>query len=65
MDQRTTRRLAAVLTVLTVLAALATAVCVGLALIPRDGEVLPLLIAAAVTVLLGGATILLLRRVED
>jgi hypothetical protein len=65
MDQRTTRRLAALLTVLTVLAALATAVCVGLALIPRDGEVLPLLISAAVTVLLGGATILLLRRVED
>ena len=65
MEQRTIRRLAALLTLLTVLAAMVTTACVGLALIPRDGTVLPLVISAVVTVLLAGATILLFRRLED
>jgi len=65
MDQRSLRRLAALLTLLTVLGAVVTAACIGLALIPRDGNVLPLLISAVVTVLLAGATILLFRRLED
>jgi len=65
MEQRTIRRLAALLTLLTVLGAVVTAAFIGLALIPRDGNVLPLLISAVVTVLLAGATILLFRRLED
>ena len=64
MEQKTIRRLAAISTLLTVLAAMVTAACVGIAVFP-DGSVLPLLISAVITVLLAGVTLLLFRRVED
>ncbi len=64
MEPRTIRRLAALFTVLTVLAAMVTAACVGIAVFP-DGTVLPLLVSAVVTVVLAGVTLLLFRRVED
>ena len=65
MSAERTRRLAVVLTVLAVLAAIVTAFAVGMTVLPDDGGWLFAAIAGAVTLLFGAGAVTLLRRLDD
>jgi hypothetical protein len=60
-----TRRLAAVLTVLAVLAAIVTAFAVGMTVLPDGGGWSFAAIAGAVAVAFGAGAVALLRRLDD
>ena len=65
MSAERTRRLALVLTVLAVLAAIVTAFAVGWTVLPDGGGWTFAVIAGAVTVAFGAGAVALLRRLDD